>query len=197
MICSANQCLSLENQTSRGPENHLAGRFHFPKNTGDRMRRGPKPRKNVLREPSGRVSRTREGQLQAGAMVYPDYAVYFAQDLSGLTKVGFSGNLKHRLIMLSAELGEKVRIVGLALVPSEMVARKLEATMHKRFAPQRDHGEWFALSEGHIRTALADCRALKLKTVGAEEDGPERSIVSSLVAAREQNTVSLFAKYAA
>jgi hypothetical protein len=134
------------------------------------MRRGPKPRRDVLREPNGRISRTREGRLIAGTMVYTDYAVYFAQSLDGFTKIGFSGNLQNRMSSLTTEEGDKLRIVALALVQTERLARKLEKIMHKRFVEKRDTGEWFVLSDGEMRAALADCRRLGIKTVGLEQE---------------------------
>jgi len=97
------------------------------------------------------------------------YIVYFAQAGQG-TKIGFSGATRSRISTLTAEKGEPVLVMGMAFVPSEALARKLEAKMHQIFAPKRVQGEWFDLNMSDIMSALAMCRKIGIRTAGGEDN---------------------------
>lgn len=72
-------------------------------------------------------------------------------DGTGLTKIGTTIDVKHRLAAL--QCGSPVPLTVLWLTPG---GRAVEARLHSVYAAQRAHGEWFALRPSDIRTIKAE-----------------------------------------
>ena len=64
--------------------------------------------------------------------------VYFAEAENGLIKIGYSRNVKKRLLEVQAEFGWDVKLVG-----KVAGMRKEELKLHKTFGYLRHHREWF------------------------------------------------------
>lgn len=70
--------------------------------------------------------------------------VYFVQgQLTGLIKIGFTEQDVNSRIS-SMQTGSPDRLKLLGMLPGSRVA---EVKLHRRFAEDRDHGEWFRPSE--------------------------------------------------
>lgn len=75
--------------------------------------------------------------------------VYFARDCD-LVKIGFTGQLRNRLVSIKSKIGgRKLELLG--TLPG---GRELERQLHTRFAHLRQHGEWFTLTD-EIREFIA------------------------------------------
>lgn len=64
----------------------------------------------------------------------------------GLTKIGYSTDVKARLAAIRSHSPAPVQLVW--LTPGGV---ELERSLHEEFAPSRRHGEWFALSLDELR----------------------------------------------
>lgn len=81
----------------------------------------------------------------------PQGIVYFvralAGDQEGLVKIGYTTNLKTRLISFKAESGAEVELLHHIPTTDCLV---MEKTLHNIFKAKRITGEWFDLSEEDI-----------------------------------------------
>lgn len=93
--------------------------------------------------------------------------VYFIK-AGNMVKIGFSTDVVSRLDGLSTGNHRKLKLL------SAMPATKhTETFMHKTFAAQRDHGEWFRI-EGELAIFL---KVLPSHLTIAEKREPERPII--------------------
>lgn len=65
--------------------------------------------------------------------------VYFLQDEDGFVKIGHAQDVKARVAVLQTASRQTLRLLG--AMPG---GRREEAALHRRFAPTRARGEWFA-----------------------------------------------------
>lgn len=71
--------------------------------------------------------------------------VYFIQgEITRLVKIGISRNPARRLLHIRTDCSEPVDLVG---VIDASDAAEMEASLHRRFADDRSHGEWFRPSQ--------------------------------------------------
>lgn len=136
---------------------------------------------NVQRTKSGRISRSRESLLERGEMAHTHWLVYFGL-ANGRTKIGYSGSLGDRGRVLKCDVGVPVEFAAVVYVPSRLLARRLEATLHRRFADKRVKGEWFDLTRQDVQGALQDCRKIGLGVKGMDGPGGEHSRALSSMA---------------
>lgn len=67
--------------------------------------------------------------------------VYFVQGaITGMVKIGIARSPKRRLLAIRTDCSEPVELVGLIDAPD---AAQMEAALHRQFAADRSHGEWF------------------------------------------------------
>ncbi|WP_108397573.1 GIY-YIG nuclease family protein [Devosia submarina] len=134
---------------------------------------------NVERTPSGQISRSRKSYEQRGLLSHDGYVVYFAKADDGM-KIGFSGATKSRMPSISRDKGRVVRVVGLAHLPSEALARKLERKLHETLSGKRIKGEWFELTMSDVLSALAMCRKIGIRTSGGQDASDDVRLLSGL-----------------
>jgi hypothetical protein len=70
-----------------------------------------------------------------------------------VVKIGYSTNVRrrvHDIAGVQADGGKDMRLERVFETPSGEEARRLEAQLHQRFARQRTHREWFALTDGDV-----------------------------------------------
>ena len=103
--------------------------------------------------------------------------VYLVRAENGLTKVGHSSNVEHRLQGLVT--GSPI-ILTLSHVIETDRHKEIEHVLHQRFAAQRRHGEWFELSDDDI-TAITEYGAMVMIAISA----PMRRPVPSFTATAE------------
>lgn len=139
-----------------------------------------RPRLNGMeRTATGRISRSRASLKHRGLLTHDGWVVYFARG-SARTKIGFSGATRNRIAWLSTDQGGPVRVVALAHLPNEALARKLEAKMHEVFAAKRIEGEWFDLKMSDVLAAMAMCRKIGIKVSGGADAGSDVPILSGI-----------------
>lgn len=68
--------------------------------------------------------------------------VYFIRAADGLIKIGVSKDVRRRFATLQQDCGDVLELIG--LMPG---THATEMTLHRLFAEDRDHGEWFQPSE--------------------------------------------------
>jgi hypothetical protein len=136
------------------------------------------------RTKSGRVSRSRETLEQRNLLVHDGYVVYFAKS-SDRIKIGFSGSTKSRMPKLDWEKGDQVRVLAMAHLPTEALARKLEAKLHAMFAAQRLTGEWFNLTMSQILDTVSALKGAGIKVTGCEDASGDIKVLSGLAYAAE------------
>jgi hypothetical protein len=84
--------------------------------------------------------------------------VYFLQDQQAATKIGISGDLRERLATLQTGHPEALYLVKAIPCRTAADARVVERDLHIYFERHRMNGEWFDLSERHLRRAIALAR---------------------------------------
>jgi hypothetical protein len=134
-------------------------------------KRGPKPRAG-RREPNGQLSRRNVDVHDRADVPHVGWFVYFAT-AGGLTKIGFSGNVKRRLYMLGYDHSATLRLLGLVAAASEAEARALEATIHKRLIARgyQFAREWFDMSVADVNREIERLKSdgLDILVVSATE----------------------------
>ena len=103
-------------------------------------------------------------QLEALPLPLNGSRVYFAQVTSGHIKIGVSTNVPHRVAALQHAHAEPVNLLATMLG-----GHAHEQLLHRIFARDRDHGEWFSPSEpllAYIESLSTPSRGLFAAGVG-------------------------------
>jgi hypothetical protein len=78
--------------------------------------------------------------------------IYLIESENGLHKIGYTANLKHRLLSLSAQSSVVVRYIH--YFKSKHMATS-EKWLHNKYKDYRHHGEWFQLPSEKIQEIVA------------------------------------------
>lgn len=94
-----------------------------------------------------RVRKLKERQSYLAAMNYPAGSVVYYMRVGNRVKIGYTVNLKGRVLALSPE----------AVLATEPGSYAVESARHEQFRHLRTHNEWFRLEEplvAHIRKLM-------------------------------------------
>lgn len=86
--------------------------------------------------------------------------IYFIQgDITRLIKIGRTDDATVEARVRSLKVGspDLLRVLGVARLGNMEQTRQLERDLHKRFAGQRKHGEWFAETPELLETIKRLC----------------------------------------
>jgi hypothetical protein len=89
--------------------------------------------------------------------------VYFIKSPAGLIKIGRSKDMKRRLVQFRRSYGEGLEVIALV-----RGGAFLEAELHRDFASDRQHGEWF-LDSDRLRARITDLASADAATRETEE----------------------------
>jgi len=77
--------------------------------------------------------------------------VYIIQDSRGRVKIGYSKNVRGRLLSIGGAIGEEVAL--LRVIPGTKVT---ERWLHRKFSQYRIKGEWFHFTAGMLTIVTPD-----------------------------------------
>jgi predicted GIY-YIG superfamily endonuclease len=79
-----------------------------------------------------------------------NYVVYFIKCGKKNIKIGYSGNIQNRLIILQTNNHKKAEVIHQIKCDTLQIAIELEKYYHNKFAQFMIHGEWFAMPDFNI-----------------------------------------------